>query len=57
MKSENEKDGIFRRLVGNKKAPKSPCCCNVELEEIPEENADNKDEKESHKEEENSCCK
>ena len=57
MKNENEEKGLFRRLVGSKKAPKSSCCCSVELEELPEENADNKNEKEPHKEEENSCCK
>lgn len=33
--SENEKKGFFYRLRDNKK-PKKGCCCNFELEEIPE---------------------
>lgn len=37
MKNENEnkKKGLFRRLIGNKKADNS--CCSFEIEEIPEE--------------------
>lgn len=57
MKNENEKKGLFERLAGSRKAKKSSCCCNIEVEEIPEENADNKDEKECCKEKGNSCCK
>lgn len=37
MKNENEKQGLFARLAG-KKAKQGSCCCNVEVEEIPEDN-------------------
>ena len=57
MKNENGEKGLFRRLVGNKKAKKSSCCCNVQLEELPEENTDNANAKKPAKEEDNSCCK
>lgn len=42
MKNENEKKGLFERLTGGKKAKKSSCCCNIELEELPEEKEDSK---------------
>lgn len=48
MKNENEKKGLFERLVSNKNTIKS-CCCNFEVEEIPEENAENKNENEAKK--------
>lgn len=57
MKNENEKKGLFERLIGSKKEKKSCCCCNFEVEEIPEEN-DNKKEKETPTEGKgNTCCK
>ena len=34
----NEKKGLFARLAENKKSKRNSCCCNIELEEIPEEN-------------------
>ena len=37
MENENEKKGLFARLTGTKKPKKSACCCNFEVEEIPEE--------------------
>ena len=57
MKNENEKKGLFARLVGNKKAKKSSCCCNLLIEEIPEKNNDNKSEIKSSEDKGNSCCK
>ena len=57
MKNENEKKGLFGRLAGNKNTKKSSCCCNFEVEELPEENSGNKDEKETKKDKGNSCCK
>ena len=54
---KNEKKGLFGRLVGDKKTKKSSCCCSFEIEELPEENADNKNEKISSNEDNNSCCK
>jgi len=46
MNNENEKEkkGLFGRLFGNSKS-KGSCCGNFELEEIPEEHSDNKNEK------------
>ncbi|MBR0598565.1 hypothetical protein [Sinanaerobacter chloroacetimidivorans] len=54
MSNENEKKGIFGRLGGNKKS-KSSCCCNVEIEEIPEEKDGDKNDS-SMPDEKNSCC-
>ena len=56
MKNENEKKGLFYRLRDNKKPKKSSCCCNFELEEIPEEKEENKDEGETSKNNGKSCC-
>lgn len=58
MKNENEKKGLFARLIRNKKTKKSSCCGNFVIEEIPEENKDKKkeNEKESPKDNGNSCC-
>ncbi len=53
MKEENEKKSLFVRLAG--KGKKKSCCCNIEVEEIPEENQDEK--KDARKDEGNSCCK
>ena len=52
-----EKKGLFARLVENMKTKKSSCCCNFEVEEIPEENNDNKSEEKSTKDKGNSCCR
>ena len=57
MKNENEKKGLFARIVENKKTKKSSCCCNFEVEEIPKENNDNKSEEKSPKDKGNSCCR
>ncbi|OQB20840.1 MAG: hypothetical protein BWY11_02265 [Firmicutes bacterium ADurb.Bin182] len=42
MKDEKEKKGFFARLAENKKDKKSSCCCNIEIEEIPEDEKENK---------------
>lgn len=57
MKNENEKKGLFERLAGSKKTKKSSCCGSFQIEEIPEENNDNKSEKKSPKDKGNSCCR
>lgn len=57
MKNENEKKGLFERLIGSKKVKKSTCCCNVQVEELLEENADHKDPQDAAKAKNNSCCK
>ena len=45
MENKNEKKGLFARLTGTKKPKKSACCCNFEVEEIPEEQKDQVDKK------------
>lgn len=57
MNDGNEKKGLFGRLTGNKKAKKSPCCCGFEIEELPEETAENKNEEVSTEGKGGSCCK
>lgn len=57
MKNENEKKGLFEWLAGSKKTKKSSCCGSFQIEEIPEENNDNKSEKKSAKDKGNSCCR
>lgn len=57
MKDDNENKGLLGRPAGGKKAKKSSCCCNFEIEEIPEENTDNKSEGTSKDEKGGSCCK
>lgn len=57
MSSENEKSGIFRRIIGSRKPPKNSCCCNVELEELPKENADTGNDNKSSTGKDNPCCK
>lgn len=42
------------RLTEKKKPKKGSCCCNIELEEIPEEKNDNKGENKSQKDTGNS---
>ena len=56
MKNENEKKGLFERLFESKKTKKNTCCCNIELEELPEQNTDNKKPNDPPKQKNNSCC-
>ncbi len=48
MSKENEKKGFMERLMGGKNNKKSSCC-NFRIEEIFEEDVNNKDAKESIK--------
>lgn len=57
MKNENEKKGLFDHLAGKKKTKKSSCCGSFEIEEIPDENIDDKNEKTPKQDKSNSCCK
>ncbi|NSW92706.1 MAG: hypothetical protein HPY74_19030 [Firmicutes bacterium] len=57
MKNDNEKKGLFDRLTGSRKAKKSSCCCNFEIEELPDENTNSKTQKTPEKEKGNSCCR
>ena len=43
MKIDNDKKGFFTRLIRDKKDKSSSCCCNVELEEIPDGSGNGKD--------------
>lgn len=52
---ENEKKGLFARLNVKKKT-RSSCCGSFEIEEIPEENNDQKNEKKPSEDKGNSCC-
>ena len=56
MKNGNEKKGFFERLIGGNKTKKNSCCCNIEIEEIPEERSADKDPKDPPKPPKNSCC-
>lgn len=56
MKDENEKKGLLGHLTGGKKPKKSSCCGSFEIEEIPEENADNKNEETPKNGKGGSCC-
>lgn len=56
MQDEKKKKGLFSRLVGSNKTKKGSCCCSFEVEEIPDEDADNKDSKDSSCSKDNSCC-
>lgn len=47
MENENEKKGILKNLGKTKKAKKSSCCCNFEIEEIPDETEENKKDSDS----------
>jgi len=53
MKKE-EKKGLFGRIFGNKE--KKSCCCNLEIEEITEDQSYDKNEKDSPKDKGKSCC-
>lgn len=56
MKNENGKKGLFVKLSENKKVKKNSCCCNIELEEIPDEPENKKDKEDISKKNKNSCC-
>jgi hypothetical protein len=56
MKEENEKRGLFERISLKGKPKKSSCCCNVELEEIPEAEVGKEDQQKEKKDGGNSCC-
>lgn len=56
MEKENEKKGLFARLNKNQKEKKKSSCCNIEIEEIPDEDTKNKNEDTSPKSKGNSCC-
>ncbi len=51
---KEEKKGMFGRIFGNKE--KKSSCCNIEIEEIAEENKDNNKGKEEPEDKKNSCC-
>lgn len=53
MTQENEKKGLFQKLIRINKTPKGSCC-SIELEEIPEENIKKEDIEKNKKN--NSCC-
>ena len=53
----NEKKGLFARLTENKKNKKNSCCCNIELEEIPEEKSERVNNNTPNEKGEDSCCK
>ena len=57
MNNENEKKGLFERLIGGKKEKKKTCCCNCEVEEIPEEKDINKKNAAPKEGKGNCCCK
>lgn len=54
MNDEKEKMNLFARLTGNKKTKKNSCCCNFEVEEIPEEDKKNTNDEIDPKTENNS---
>lgn len=58
MKNEKgiEKKGLFARLAESKKSKKNSCCCNIELEDIPEENNKNASESTAKEKSPDSCC-
>ncbi|HRX22156.1 MAG TPA: hypothetical protein P5273_10600 [Syntrophomonadaceae bacterium] len=55
MKNENEKKGLFAKLIDLKK-PKQNSCCSFELEEIPEDEKEKGTDKNSKDKDGNSCC-
>ena len=55
--NENEKKGLFERLIGIKKVKKGSCCGDFELEEIPDDKEDNDNTKTPKDKKGNSCCK
>jgi hypothetical protein len=55
MKNENKEKSLLERLTGKKEKKKS-CCCNFEVEEIPEDKYAEKCKNESNKCK-GDCCK
>ncbi|WP_169717566.1 hypothetical protein SPSIL_046720 [Sporomusa silvacetica DSM 10669] len=55
MSKETEKKGFFERLLGGNKDKKGSCCGGFEIEEIPDENENNKG-KETPKDKKGNCC-
>lgn len=53
MKKE-EKKGLFSSIFGNKE--KKSCCSDIEIEEITEDQSDDKSKKDSPKDKGKSCC-
>lgn len=49
-----EKKGLFGRIFSSKE--KKSCCCNLEIEEITEDQSDDKNEKDLPKNKGKSCC-
>lgn len=60
MSSENEKKGLFGRLLGTKKPEKSSCCGSFRIEAIPDDEADEKpnagEKDKNEKGKDSSCC-
>lgn len=58
MKNEKgiEKKGLFARLAESKKPKKNSCSCDIELEDIPEENKKNESERTAKEKSPDSCC-
>ena len=54
MKSEEKKKGILGGLFGTKKEKGG--CCDIELEEVPEDKEEKTNENEASKKDNNSCC-
>lgn len=54
MEKDNKKPGFFKKLAGIDKEKKGSCCCNFELEEVPEENAGTENPEPGKKK--TSCC-
>lgn len=55
MEAKKEKKGLLKRFLRSMKPKKSSCCGGFEVEEIPEENADN--EKKLNEDKSSPCCK
>ncbi|MDD3893516.1 MAG: hypothetical protein PHU36_00630 [Syntrophomonadaceae bacterium] len=55
MKNENEKKGLFAKLIDLKKPKQNSCCC-FELEEIPEDEKEKETDKDPKEKNGNCCC-
>ncbi|MDD8024939.1 MAG: hypothetical protein PHI34_00375 [Acidobacteriota bacterium] len=56
MKKNEEKKGLFARLIGRSKTKSSPCCGGAVNEATPEENKDGKEEGKAPKDKKPCCC-
>jgi len=56
MKNEDKKKGLFGGLLGGKKNKKETGCCNLEIEEIQEDDVERVKEKNIHPKAKKSCC-